>query len=241
MKTIKSIYLIVFLLVTGAVFAENKKPGALVRSTLKGLEYRIKAGVNIGGTSPLPLPAEIREINSYRPGAQLAIEGNIIKWFDRNRKWGGLFGIRLENKGMKTDARVKNWTGNVKTNVKNSYITLPFQVIYKVSPRWDLKFGPYISILTNGDFSGVAYDGYIREGDPTGTKANVTEATYDFSGDLRKFQWGLDAGAEWRAYKHLSVYADLTWGLNSIFPGDFESISFKMYNVYLNFGFGYVF
>ena len=182
MKTIKSIYLIVFLLVTGAVFAENKKPGALVRSTLKGLEYRIKAGVNIGGTSPLPLPAEIREINSYRPGAQLAIEGNIIKWFDRNRKWGGLFGIRLENKGMKTDARVKNyymvmdsydgevlghvegnWTGNVKTNVKNSYITLPFQVIYKVSPRWDLKFGPYISILTNGDFSGVAYDGYIRE------------------------------------------------------------------------------
>ena len=91
MKTIKSIYLIVFLLVTGAVFAENKKPGALVRSTLKGLEYRIKAGVNIGGTSPLPLPAEIREINSYRPGAQLAIEGNIIKWFDRNRKWGAGF------------------------------------------------------------------------------------------------------------------------------------------------------
>ena len=75
----------------------------------------------------------------------------------------------------------------------------------------------------------------------TDISANVTEATYDFSGDLRKFQWGLDAGAEWRAYKHLSVYADLTWGLNSIFPGDFESISFKMYNVYLNFGFGYVF
>ena len=63
MKTIKSIYLIVFLLVAGTVFAENKKPGALVRSTLKGLEYRIKAGVNIGGTSPLPLPAEIREIS----------------------------------------------------------------------------------------------------------------------------------------------------------------------------------
>ena len=44
MKTIKSIYLIVFLLVTGAVFAENKKPGALVRSTLKGLEYRYSSG-----------------------------------------------------------------------------------------------------------------------------------------------------------------------------------------------------
>ena len=49
MKTIKSIYLIVFLLVTGAVFAENKKPGALVRSTLELLHYpcRQKSGKSI--------------------------------------------------------------------------------------------------------------------------------------------------------------------------------------------------
>lgn len=259
MRIIKSICLGILLIVTVSVFAEEKKPGALIRSTLKGLEYRIKAGVNIGGTSPLPLPPEIREIKSYRPGTQFAIEGNVIKWFE-HRKWGALFGIRLENKGMKTNARVKNyymvmnaydgevtghiegnWTGYVKTNVKNSYVTIPIQAIYKVSPRWDVKFGPYISFLTNGDFSGSAYDGYIREGDPTGEKAEVTEATYDFSSDLRTFQWGLDAGGEWRAYKHLSVYADLTWGLNSIFPNDFKSISFKMYNIYLNFGFGYVF
>ena len=109
MKTIKSIYLIVFLLVTTSESHQRKVVIIMAKNNMKGLEYRIKAGVNIGGTSPLPLPAEIREINSYRPGAQLAIEGNIIKWFDRNRKWGGLFGIRLENKGMKTDARVKNY------------------------------------------------------------------------------------------------------------------------------------
>ena len=231
----------------------------LVRHTSKGLEYRIKAGFGIGGTSPIPLPAEIRKIEGYRPGMQIAIEGNVIKWFYQH-KWGALLGVRLENKGMKTDARVKNyyivmesndgekighiegnWTGYVKTNVKNSYVTLPFQVIYKISPRWDLKFGPYISFLTNGEFSGSAYDGYIRDGSPVGEKSNVTEATYDFSGDLRRFQWGADLGGEWRAYRHLSVYTDFTWGLNSIFPGDFKSVSFKMYNVYLNFGFGYVF
>lgn len=248
------------LFVTYTVSAEeNEKTGALIRSTLKGLEYRIKAGFNIGGTSPLPLPGEIRKIESYRPGMQIAIEGNVIKWFDHS-KWGALLGVRFENKGMKTDARVKNyymvmesydpvkpghmegnWTGYVKTNVKNSYVTVPIQAIYKVSNRWDLKFGPYLSFLTNGDFSGIAYDGYIREGGPTGPKAEVSEATYDFSDDIRTFQWGLDAGAEWRAYKHLSVYADLTWGLNSIFPEDFKSVSFKMYNIYLNFGFGYVF
>ena len=79
------------------------------------------------------------------------------------------------------------------------------------------------------------------DGSPIGPKVHVDDATYDFSSDLRKFQWGLDLGGEWRAYKHLSVYADLTWGLNAIFPDDFKSITFKMYNVYLNFGFGYVF
>lgn len=238
--------------------AQNESNG-LVWSTLRGLEYRIKAGFNIGGTSPLPLPAEIREIKKYRSGMQIAIEGDIIKWID-NTKWGVLLGVRFDNKGMKTDARVKNyhmvmdsydpvnpghmegaWTGFVKTNVKNSYVSIPLQAIYRVSKRWDLKIGPYASFLINGDFSGIAYDGYIRNGDPTGDKAEVSEASYDFSRDLRTFSWGIDAGAEWKAYKHLLVYSDLTWGLNSIFKKDFKSVSFKMYNIYLNFGFGYLF
>lgn len=256
----KNIAIILLLLVSVSLQAEDKKTKGLIWSAFRGLEYRIKGGFNFGGTSPLPLPKEIREIKSFRPGMQIAIEGNIIKWLDSKKKWGALVGVRLENKGMKTDARVKNyfmvmdatsgdatghmegnWTGCVKTNVKNSYITIPLQVVFKASPRWDVKFGPYVSFLTNGDFSGTAYDGYLRDGNPTGPKVHVSEATYDFSSDLRTFQWGLDIGGEWRAYKHLSLYADLTWGLNAIFPDDFKSISFKMYNVYLNFGFGYVF
>lgn len=244
---------------TGVFAGEPSTTDGLLWSKIRGLEYRLKAGFNIGGTSPLPLPAEIREIKSYRPGMQISIEGNVIKRFSHSH-WGMLFGIRLENKGMKTDARVKNyqivmessdpenpghlegaWTGYVKTNVKNSYVTLPFQAVYKLSPRWDLKFGPFVSFLTNGDFAGSAYDGYIRDGDPTGEKANVSEATYNFSNDLRKFQWGLDLGGEWRAYRHLTVYSDLTWGISPIFEKDFKSVGFEMYNIYLNFGFGYIF
>lgn len=256
----KFLLLILFCGLLAEVFAQQTERKGLKWSALKGLEYRIKAGLNLGGTSPFPLPAEIREIKGYSPGLQIALEGNVIKWWDAAKKWGILTGVRLENKGMKTDARVKNyymvmeasegdqtghlegnWTGDVKTEVSNSFVTLPFQVIHKLSPRWDIKFGPYVSFLTNGNFTGSAYDGYLREGNPVGPKVNVSEATYDFSSDLRKCQWGLDVGGEWRAYRHLSVYADLTWGLNSIFPSDFESISFKMYNIYLNFGFGYVF
>lgn len=256
----KNVLLLILLCASLGVYADGREKTALKKSYFYGLEYRIKGGFNFGGTSPLPLPAEIRKIEGFRPGLQIAIEGNVIKWIDTQKKWGTLIGIRLESKGMKTDAKVKNyymvmdategdqtghmegnWTGYVKTDVKNSFLTVPIQVIHKLSPRWDIKFGPYLSYLTDGEFSGSAYDGYLREGNPTGTKVNVTEATYDFSSDLRKFQWGIDVGGEWRAYRHLSIYADLTWGLNAAFPKDFKSISFKMYNIYLNFGFGYVF
>ena len=59
--------------------------------------------------------------------------------------------------------------------------------------------------------------------------------------ELRRFQWGIQAGGSWKAYKHLTVHADLTWGLNDIFKKDFNTISFAMYPIYLNFGFGYEF
>jgi len=84
----------------------------------------------------------------------------------------------------------------------------------------------------------------LREGDPTGNKvvfADGKNAPYDFSKNLRRFQWGAQLGAEWRAFKHLNVYADLTWGLNDIFQKDFDTITFAMYPIYLNVGFGYAF
>ena len=52
---------------------------------------------------------------------------------------------------------------------------------------------------------------------------------------------GVQAGAEWKAFKHLNVYADLVWGLNDIFKKEFKTITFNMYPIYLNVGFGYAF
>lgn len=161
---------------------------------------------------------------------------------------------------MTTEATVKNygmkiintnggeleglWTGGVKTKVKNSYLTVPVLANYKISKRWKLVAGPYFSYLLEGDFSGHVYEGHLRTPDQTGSRVDFTDesiATYDFSDDLRKFQWGIQLGGEWKAFKHLNVYADLTWGLNDIFKKDFDTISFAMYPIYLNIGFGYSF
>ncbi len=258
----KSIFIFCLLLLATAtkIKAQEDRNHGIIWSSLQGLEYEIKAGFNIGGTTPLPLPEEIRALTGYKPTVCISIEGNIIKWLDEQKKWGVILGLRLENKGMEAKARTKNysmeiigdggerlkgnWTGRVKTKVRNSYFSIPLLVAYKLSPRVRLSAGPYISFLTSGDFSGYVYDGYLRKDNPIGDKVKFEGdriASYDFSDDLRNLQWGVQAGVNWKAFKHLTVSGDLVWGLNDIFKKNFNTITFAMYPVYLNIGFGYAF
>jgi len=144
------------------------------------------------------------------------------------------------------------WTGPVVTKARNTYLTIPVLATYTFSnDRWTLNAGPYFSILLSGEFEGNVYDGYIRTSgnqdgkeyiaDELGENVSVTYATYDFADDMRRFAWGLQVGASFRAYKHLYVNANLDWGLNSIFPKDFKTITFKMYPIYGTLGFSYQF
>jgi len=228
----------------------------ILRAALKGWHIKLSAGFNVGGTSPLPLPREIRSIEGYSPLLNISVEGAVQKRFDDSR-WGMMLGLRFDQKGMETDAKVKNyhiemtaddggfmegaWTGNVKTKVRNTYLTIPVLATYSLGSRWQLSAGPYFSYRIEGEFSGEACDGYLRHHDPTGEKAYVTHASYDFSDDLRRFQWGLQAGGEFKAYKHLLVNANLQWGLNGIFPADFQAVTFDLYPIYANIGFSYLF
>ena len=153
--------------------------------------------------------------------------------------------MRLETKGIETDATVKNYTikllndgsyieciytGDVVTKVNNQYLTIPIQAAYKVNHRWNLKAGAYVSFLLRGNFDGEAKNGYMRT-HPTEPKLE-TDAPYDFSVDIHRFDCGLDVGAEFVAYKHLSIYGDLTLGLTPLFPGDFTAVRSRMYNVH---------
>lgn len=256
----RMILLIACLSAFSAGQAQKDKTEAIERMSRRGLEYEIRAGFNVGGTLPVPFPEEIRSIDSYDPTLSVSIEGTVTKWLGARRRWGLVTGIRLENKGMRTKATVKDygmeiigdrgektaghWTGGVRTKVQNSCLTVPLLAAFRLTPRWNLKAGPYFSWATSRDFSGHVYEGYLRETDPTGPKVEFTGgsiATYDFSSDLRRFQWGVQLGADWKAFRHLKVYADLNWGLNDIFRKDFRTITFDLYAVYLNIGFGYAF
>lgn len=240
-------------------FSTDEQSPGLIWAMLHGLEYEVNAGINIGGSSPMPIPGEIRSILHYDPGLNLSFGGSVTKWVDKNRRWGVSLGIRFENKGMDTEAKVKNygmaiiqdgaevagrWTGKVITNYSSSFFTVPLTGVYRLSNRCKISFGPYIAIAMKRKFWGKVHDGYLRETDPTGDKivfAGDAEATYDFSEHLRRMQWGLEAGFSWRAYRHLMVQTHLSWGMNGIFHSSFKTVNFSLYPIYLNVGFGYGF
>ena len=215
------------------------------------------AGFQIGGTAPLPMPRSIRKIESFNPLLCLSLDLQARKFIDNAARWSVSLGLRFEQKGMKTDASVKgyhmemtaddggymegDWTGRVKTHVRNSYLTMPILVHYRISDRWSVHTGPYVSLLLDGDFDGEAYDGYLRHNDPTGEKAYVTHATYNFGNNLRRWNWGVQVGTSCFVLPYLEATAQLSWGVNNVFKKDFNSISFPLYPIYARIGLNFIF
>ena len=267
-KTLLAIALLAFAAAAPAQKNEARDTDRnLLQAALKGWTVRLGAGFQLGGTSPLPLPAEIRAIESFRPTLLYYIGADADKTFGSS-PWGLRLGLRLETKGMETDASVKNygmriteeskdpsgnavfsdvkgvWTGRVKTEVHNTYITIPLLATWQAAPRWKVFAGPYFSVMTSGRFAGTIFEGTFRDGDPTGDRTAFSDgntAPYDFSSDLRRFQWGVEVGADFRAYKHLYANIALHWGLNDIFRRDFDVVRFSMYPIYGSLGFVYAF
>lgn len=174
-------------------------------------------------------------------------------------KWGVALGLHFENKGMEGDVTTKAYhmelvkgdsrieglfTGHVKQKVTQWMLTIPLQATLQLGRKVTLKGGPYMSVLLSSDFSGIASDGYLRQGDPTGAKILMGSkedewASYDFSDEMRRMQFGIGIGADWQVYRQLGVSADLNWGLTGIFPGDFKTVEQSLYPIYGTIGIFY--
>lgn len=220
------------------------------------LNYTFRIGYNIGGTAPVGMPNTIRKLNRYdfQPNISLGLDVQKDLW----GKWGLAAGVRLENKGMKIDATVKNYhmemvqggehlegryTGRLVTECNQWMLTVPVQATFHVS-RWMLKCGPYVSYVATRSFKGHVYDGYLRSGDPTGEKIEMgpdgdDSPTYDFSSEMRKVHVGIAFGADYRIGHRIGVYADVTWGVNDAFKSSFKTIEQTLYPIYGTLGITY--
>ena len=256
---LRTVGAVVCAMVTLTASAQEEGNITLEQAKHNGWEFEVKAGVNIGGAAPLSMPREIRKIESYSPRLNASLEGMATKWLDEDLKWGISSGLKVEEKGMITGAQTKGysmeiiddgsrvagyWTGYVKTKYNSTLLTVPLMANYRWGTAWKVRAGVFMSVKLDGEFSGHVTDGYLRENNPTGEKIAFTNgkvAAYDFSTDLRHVLWGAQVGGTWRAYRHFTLNADLTWGFNNIFHKSFKTITFNMYPIYMNVGFGYTF
>lgn len=239
----KALYILLTLLVT-----LGSKATGLPENN--GLTLEARAGYSIGATTPIGIPATIRELNSFSltPNFLIGLDASMLM----RGQWGLLTGLHLENKGMDATVTTKGYhmamvkggerlegvyTGRVEQHVKQWMLTLPLQATCQLGARWRLRAGPYVSLLIGRDFSGNVSDGYLRKDNPTGQKIEMghepdERATYDFTDDMRRWQTGIAVGADCRLASRLALSADLSWGLTGIMRSDFKTVEQTLYPIY---------
>lgn len=243
----------IFTLIVAVMTAVPACAGGL----LDNLVYNLRFGYSIGGTAPMAMPATIRSMDKFTLTPNFNLGLGIYR--DLSEHWGLTTGLYLENKGMDVEASVKNYrmafvhggqrlegnfTGGVSMEVEQWMLTLPLMATYAVNKNLHIKLGPYLSYVRSHNFTGYAYGGYIRVGNPTGQKVNIgteegSRGTFDFSEDMRSWQFGMLAGVDWYFHKHWGCFADLSWGFTDIFDNDFDTIEQNLYPVYGTIGISY--
>lgn len=261
-KYINIIFLVATLLISTFSASAEKELGSsetqsrdsinVVSNDWTGWGYGYRLGFTIGGITPVPLPAEVREMMTFSPNGAFMQEIYGYKLF--KEKFGFYFGERLAIEGMNVEARVKNYhmsieqggdyisgyfTGVDKTEAKLISVKIPLEFMARINSRLDLRVGPYIQINLHREFKGEVYDGYLRENTPIGQKivfSDGSTATYDFSEDVKKAGFGAEVAADFQIKNDFGIFANLDYGFRSVFPDDFETISFKMYPIFFSVG-----
>lgn len=217
-----------------------------------------KAGLNIGAATPLSIPVEIREMKGFNPGFNGSIGVDALMALDSNTsRWTFGTGLYVERKSMTTKARTKNystevvnngnvisgvWTGDVETIFSTHAVSMPIFLDYKATPKFSIRAGVYVSFIFAKTFEGSVYDGYLREGNPTGEKVVFdagSSVTYDFSDKLKNVQYGFILGADYNITSRLLVAAQLSYGADNIFNRDFKTINYTFHTLFLNLSVGY--
>jgi len=241
LKTIKiSIIPIVLAILVQAASASERQWGSW--------DFFAKAGINLGGTMPYPMPNSISRVESYSPNLAPTIEAETIMWL--NKKVGVSTGLRFENKGMRSKASVKEYSmnfgdfhgkfgGTVDTEMSFNYLGLPISAHYAIMENFFVYAGAYYAYLINGEFKGVASDGTLNDGNG---KKDINREEYNFSNELRNHDVGLSIGMNFLPYnEHFLLSLNFNYGLVSVFPNEFNGVSDDMQNIYGKLSVGYLF
>lgn len=215
-------------------------------SGIKKFSHAVTLGYNLGATAPFSLPNTIREINSYQLLFTPSIGYEVKRHF--NDRWGIGGGIQFGIKGMKVTDSVQyfhtiltmedgqfegDFSGTNQTQVYNAYLVVPLYGVYQ-SKLWSFKLGGYLAYAMSKRFKGFVADGYIRKGNSLGGKVLIDKSSFDFSNEMKDWDWGVYAGVGRRFDANWSVNFNVQLGLEPIFPDSFKGVGYKLRNIYTN-------
>ena len=231
------------------------------------IDFSTRLMYNLGGVTPLPLPSEVKSINSFSPRWNFGVEGTAVWHF--SDRWAAQAALRLERKSMSTKVTVENYhtslvqggdqidgnyTGLESTEISFTQLTLPLLARLEFNDHWAVVLGPYVSYNLANKFQGEASNGYMRRLNtdpitgqmvPIGPRVDIPSdnpANYDFADDLRRWQWGFEVGMDWQFHPHLLLNVHLDWSLDDVFRDRFsQTITFPMYAIYSSIGLGWKF
>ncbi len=230
---------------------------ATTPAAAEGVEWSAGIGYNIGATTPLGLPASVRSIGGYSPGANLTLSVNATKML--GSKFGAGIGLSADNLNMNAEITTRNYhltmnimdgeetgtrtgyyTGRIRNKTRLTYLTIPVYAVFRPDAKWEIDAGPYVAFALHRSFKGEVSEGKMRE-DPYHPVISIKKAEYDYSSDLRSVDAGIMLGASRKVWKELAVKASLRWGLTSVLNPSTRKIDMNTYNVYLNLGATYSF
>lgn len=234
--------------------AQNDSNGAAVEHKAK-FEFRPYWAGNYGLTTSLGIPAETREIKSskWKYNYVFGCDVNLML----SQKWGIGSGLRYERKAGNSCVVMKNFlttitlagegtptygyfSGTVDNTFDNRYVTLPLTAIYRASKKWDIRWGMYFAYNVSPSYTGIAYDGKIRE-NPLVPAVGVDNSTSDFSDDVNRFDAGIQVGGICAIWKGLTINLDIDWGLVNVLDAPQSGMTMKVYNLYFSCGLGWRF
>lgn len=116
---------------------------------------------------------------------------------------------------------------------ENSYLQIPFLAMWSAASDLYIIGGPYLGYL-------ISTGTYATGVGTVGIRPEIVQKDMSFTEKIRRWDVGLQAGAQWFVLRDLFLDGRVTYGLNSIFDPSYKTIQYPVQNLFVSFSVGVV-
>ncbi len=217
-------------------------------SKSKFLSWQAFAGLNLGATSPVPVPKGVTKVYAWYPNTNPSVGITGVHKFTEHHGLG--FSLQAERKSFKATTKLENLavgdasqygedsetlSGNQQTSFEARYISLPlFYIASLAQNNLKLYAGTYASLLLGTSFK------IVMDTDPE-TLDDSTFQRLSMDDYVRPYEIGFIFGSDYFFSNNLGATVRFTAGITSATKDEFANIGYSLHNLYALVGITYRF